>query len=155
MKVLIIAIVIIVILGAFGYFIFAINQTKTEEPAAITQNNTQPETDTENAKKEEITQPKTGVPESNSVTFTDSGVSPSSIVIKSGETIKWVNNSSSTIQIGSNNHPTHTVNQELTGGSFVIELAPGESQTVQLSKTGDWGYHDHLKPSVSGAIIIE
>ena len=49
----------------------------------------------------------------------------------------------------------HKVNQEITGNDFVIELAPGESSKVQLTKTGEWGYHDHLRPSMTGKIIVQ
>ena len=89
------------------------------------------------------------------VVYTDSGFNPPSITVKSGENITWINNSSSTVQIGSDNHPTHTINQQITGDQLVIELAPGESSKVQLTKIGTWGYHDHLKSSMIGTLIVE
>ena len=89
------------------------------------------------------------------VTFSDSGVSPSTVTIKFGESLTWVNNSSKSVQVGSANHPTHTLNQELTSGEFVTELAPGASATVTLTKKGTWGYHNHLDPSVTGKVVVE
>ncbi|SRR3989344_828539 len=89
------------------------------------------------------------------VTFSDSGVSPSTVTIKSGESLTWVNNSSKSVQVGSANHPTHTLNRELTSGEFVTELAPGASATVTLTKKGTWGYHNHLDPSVTGKVVVE
>ena len=89
------------------------------------------------------------------VTFSDSGVSPSTVTIKSGESLTWVNNSSKSVQVGSANHPTHTLNRELTSGEFVTELAPGASATVTLTKKGTWGYHNHLDPSVTGKGVVE
>ena len=89
------------------------------------------------------------------ITFSDSGVSPSEVTVKSGGTITWVNNSSAKVQIGSAKHPTHTENPELTGGQFVTELEPGASASVTVTKTGTWGYHDHLKTSVFGKVIVE
>jgi len=89
------------------------------------------------------------------VTFSDSGVSPSTVTIKSGESLTWVNNSSKSVQVGSANHPTHTLNRELTSGEFVTELAPGASATVTLTKKGTWGYHNHLDPSVTDKVVVE
>ena len=90
-----------------------------------------------------------------SVTFSDSGVSPSTVTIKFGESLTWVNNSSKSVQVGSANHPTHTLNKELTNGEFVTDLAPGASATVTLVKKGTWGYHNHLDPSVTGKVVVE
>ena len=47
------------------------------------------------------------------------------------------------------------INKELTNGEFVAELVPGASATVTLTKTGTWGYHDHLRPSTIGSVVIE
>ena len=77
------------------------------------------------------------------------------MTIKSGESLTWVNNSSKSVQVGSANHPTHTLNRELTSGEFVTELAPGASATVTLTKKGTWGYHNHLDPSVTGKVVVE
>ena len=89
------------------------------------------------------------------ITYTDDGFSPASTTVASGDTITWKNDSSETVQVGSNTHPTHTINQETTGGEFTIALAPGESKTVTVTKTGSWGYHDHLKPSIVGTVVVE
>lgn len=89
------------------------------------------------------------------ITFSDTGVSPATVTIKSGESLTWTNNGTKTVQVGSANHPTHTLNQELTSGQFVTDLAPGASATVTLTKVGTWGYHDHLDPSVKGKVVVQ
>jgi len=89
------------------------------------------------------------------IIYTDDGFSPSSTTVASGDAIIWKNDSSGTVQVGSANHPTHTINQEITGNEFVIELAPGESKSVSVTKVGSWGYHNHLKPSLTGEIVVE
>ena len=156
MKGIIIAVIIVVVIGAFAWFFFASNQTKTEEPAATTQSGSESSTDTsENQNDNDLTGQKNEIKEGSTVTYSDSGFSPQSVTVKSGENITWVNDSNSTVQVGSANHPTHTINQQITGDEFVIELAPGESETVQLTKTGNWGYHDHLKPGMTGLITVE
>lgn len=89
------------------------------------------------------------------ITLTDGGFTPAQVSVKSGGKVAYTNNSSAKIQIGSDPHPVHTANDELTGGDFVIELAPGVSATVTLTKTGTWGYHDHLNPGIRGKVVVE
>jgi len=158
-KGIIIALIIVVIVGAFAWFFYASNQTKTEEPAATTQAGSESSKDSSENQNEIDLTGKNEISKGSTVTYSDSGFSPQSTTVKSGESITWVNDSSSTVQVGSANHPTHTINQQLTGDEFVdefvIELAPGESETVQLTKAGNWGYHDHLKASMTGSITVE
>src|SRR3989344_3689955 len=89
------------------------------------------------------------------VTFSDSGVSPATVTIKSGEAITWTNSGSGAVQVASDPHPTHTDNKELSNGQSALQLAPGASSTVTLTKTGNWGYHDHLNPSVKGKVSVQ
>ena len=48
------------------------------------------------------------------ITYTDSGFSPETAIIKSGGKVTWVNKSSGDLQVGANPHPVHTGNKELT-----------------------------------------
>lgn len=90
------------------------------------------------------------------ITATDTGFNPKEVTISAGESITWVNNSSKTLQIGSDNHPTHTLNPDLTGGQYVIEVPAGQSKTVSAgTKVGRWGFHNHLKPSETGTVIVK
>ena len=139
---LILGIVVIIVLGALGWFFYATSSTKSDQPAATT---TEESSATSSAE----------VSGENKITYNDYGFAPQSVTVKSGESITWVNDSIRTVQVGSALHPTHTVNQEITGNDFVIELAPGESSKVQLTKTGEWGYHDHLMSSMTGKIIVQ
>lgn len=89
------------------------------------------------------------------VTFSDSSVSPSTVTIKSGESITWTNSGSKAVDVASAPHPTHTDNSELTNGQSVLSLAPGASSTVTLTKKGTWGFHDHLNPSAGGKVVVQ
>lgn len=89
------------------------------------------------------------------ITATVSGFEPTTVTVKSGEAITWVNKSTQTVSIGSDNHPTHTLDPDLTGGQFVIELAPSESKTVPVNVKGTHGYHNHLQPSQKGTVVVE
>lgn len=89
------------------------------------------------------------------VTVSDSGFDLSEVTVKSGGKITWTNSSSSKVQVASDPHPIHTENKELTNGEFVADLAPGASVTVTVTKTGTWGYHDHLNAAQRGKVIVE
>ena len=89
------------------------------------------------------------------ITIADSGAEPKSVTIKAGESINWLNKSARQVEVGSADHPAHTKNPQLTGGEFVISLAPGESKVVSAgTNKGTWGWHDHLKASVNGTVVI-
>lgn len=89
------------------------------------------------------------------ITLTDNGFEPENLTVKTGQIITWVNNTSGKVQIGSDPHPVHTTNQELTNGEFVTDLEPGASVNVTLNKVGAWGFHDHLNPSVKGKVTVQ
>lgn len=89
------------------------------------------------------------------VSYTASGFSPNPVTVKSGQKISWVNQSSAKMQVGSDPHPIHSANDELTNGQFVMELEPGTTVAVVLTKTGTWGYHDHLNPGQRGKVVVE
>jgi len=101
------------------------------------------------------TQESSPAQESVTITATDKGFEPSTVTVKSGGTVTWKNNSSSKIQVGSAVHPTHELNREITNSEFVLEVAPGESKVVTVTKTGSWGYHNHLDPSATGKVVVE
>lgn len=115
-------------------------KAKTGSSPGVSQNQTQPSAD---ANGQVI------------IVYTDSGFSPSTLTVESGTKISWTNNSQTTIQVASNPHPTHTDNPELTNGSFTLSVAPGTSVTVTVTKTGTWGYHNHLNPSAGGTIVVK
>ncbi len=100
-------------------------------------------------------QQSTSASDAVTITFGDSGFSPASSTVKSGGKITWTNNSKSAVQIASDPHPTHTANPELTNGQSVLSLVPGASSTVTVTKTGTWGFHDHLNPGVKGKVTVE
>ena len=100
------------------------------------------------------------------VTYTDSGYSPNTITIKKGETVTWKNDSKLLMWTASAVHPTHKAypgtniancgtpagfNQfDACGG-----VASGQSWSFKFDNVGTWGYHNHLKASDWGKIIVE
>ncbi|MDO8470936.1 MAG: hypothetical protein Q7S63_03170 [bacterium] len=100
------------------------------------------------------------------ITYTDAGFSPSSITIKIGDTIAFVNNSARAFWPASAMHPTHTIypGSSITKCGTPEEAAifdscmprdPGTSWSFKLTEKGNWNYHDHLNASKYGAIVVE
>lgn len=89
------------------------------------------------------------------ITYSSAGFSPSTVTIKNGSKITWVNKSDKQVKIGANPHPIHTGNKEISGGEFTLDLRPGEEKTIVVSKVGTFGYHNHLNVSEEGTIVVE
>ena len=86
------------------------------------------------------------------VTITDAGFSPSTITVKPGTTVTFVNDGQGPHWPASNPHPTHT---DLPGFDAKHALATGETYSFVFQKIGQWGYHDHLNPSTMGVVIVQ
>jgi len=130
-KKIVIGIIVLVLLGGGAYLFLRQSDTHT---------NTTNVTNTQNDK-----------PAAATITYSDSGYSPASVTVKSGEAVEIKNTSSHAMQFDSDPHPIHTNDPELNVGS----VNPGESMKFTVSKTGTFGYHNHLNPSDKGTIIVK
>ncbi len=83
------------------------------------------------------------------IIYTDAGFSPSSISIKVGTKVKFINQSSGGMWVASAMHPTHQIYPEFD------QLSTGNEYTFEFTKVGSWGYHDHVNPSHFGKVIVE
>lgn len=88
---------------------------------------------------------------SSTITYSDDGFSPVTLTVKSGTKITIVNDSSRILQFDSDPHPAHTDNPELNVGT----ISPGQSKTISVTKTGNHGYHNHLKDEDQGTLVVE
>jgi len=88
----------------------------------------------------------------HTVTFTDEGYQPASITIAAGESIAFVNQSSQDNWTASDPHPSHTDLPSFDAGRG---YAPGEQYVYTFDEVGEWGYHDHLRSSITGTVIVE
>jgi plastocyanin len=86
------------------------------------------------------------------VKITDDGFEPSSLTVSSGDTVTFDNESSDDSWPASDVHPTH---QNYPGFDAKKPLLSGESYSFTFTKTGEWGYHNHLEPDVTGTIVVE
>ncbi|MFH1211252.1 MAG: plastocyanin/azurin family copper-binding protein [archaeon] len=109
--------------------------------------------------------PATSPPPSSSsytVEITSAGYSPSTVTVKAGDTVTWLNMDSTPHWIASASHPTHTVYPE-PGGCIGSKfdackgLAQGESWSFTFDQKGSWNYHDHLNAQAPffGKVIVE
>lgn len=87
----------------------------------------------------------------NVVILTADGYSPATLTMKAGTAVTWTNNSGEEATVNSDPHPTHTDYPPLNLGRFAV----GESLTLTFDKPGRYGYHNHLKPSEKGTIIVQ
>lgn len=85
------------------------------------------------------------------ITYSDSGYSPSSITVKTGDKVIIKNTSSRSMQFDSDPHPAHTINPELNVGS----VPPGQEMSFVVDTKGTFGYHNHLNASQKGTIVVE
>lgn len=95
------------------------------------------------------------------VRITDEGFSPASVTVKKGQAVRWSNNADVASWPASAVHPTHAVypqkgSADCSGSSFdaCSGVAPGESWSFTFTKVGSWKYHDHLKPSKTGTVVV-
>lgn len=85
------------------------------------------------------------------IMYTNTGFDPSTITIKSGQTVEIKNDSSRPLQFDSDPHPAHTDNPELN----VDTISPGSSKKFTLTTKGAWSYHNHLNSSETGKVNVE
>lgn len=91
------------------------------------------------------------VPVQNSVTVNKNGFSPSSITIKRGEAVAWINQSGEDATVNSGPHPTHNSHVFLNLGQFPSESSVGAT----FNETGTFDYHNHFHPEQRGTVVVK
>ena len=94
--------------------------------------------------------PSTDVMSQLVVTYRDTGFSPSVLHVKKGDIVTFKNESNGQLLVASNPHPTHS---DLLGFESQSILIGGEYKYT-FTKTGTWGYHNHLKSSATASIVV-
>lgn len=85
------------------------------------------------------------------INYDGTGFKLSAGKVKSGGTVKVVNDSTKNLDFESDPHPAHTNNTELNAGT----LAPEKSVVFTLTTKGKWGFHNHLNASQKGELTVE
>lgn len=86
-----------------------------------------------------------------SITYTSSGFEPSSLTVKSGDTLKITNDSGSSLSFNSDPHPAHNENPDLNAG----DIEDGQSKTITVTAKGTWGFHNHFNATDRGTITVQ
>jgi plastocyanin len=131
-----------VIAGAGIFWAIRNNNTK--------QNNQLPE-QSSGRSSEQSTSDKSVDPNGSAIAFDGTGFTPKNLTVTAGTEVQIMNNSNSALQFSSDPHPAHTDNKEMN----LQVLSPGQSSSFVVNIQGTWGYHDHLKPSAKGTLIVQ
>ncbi len=86
------------------------------------------------------------------VEITASGFSPSSLTLKAGDAVRFVNKDTKNHWPASAVHPTH---QCYPGFDALQAVAPGASYLFTFNVAKTCGLHDHLNPSLRGSITVQ
>lgn len=76
---------------------------------------------------------------------------PKSVNIKLGDIVVFKNKSTSAFRPASNPHPTHTDYPEFDAKEAI---PAGAIYQFKFLKVGNWGYHNHLNPSIGGLVNV-
>lgn len=102
----------------------------------------------------------------HTVAFASDAFTPKTLTIKKGDTVRWVNNSDRDIWPASAIHPKHRVYPgsdidkcgKVPAGTIFDAcggVSPDSSWSFEFNEVGEWHYHDHLRSSVTGIIVVE
>ena len=101
----------------------------------------------------------TGSPGTVGATITigsNGALSPATVTVRSGESVRFVNNHNRAHQMSSDQHPNHN---DCPPINALPTLDPGQSgQTNGLTTVRTCGIHDHLNdadPALRGSIIVQ
>lgn len=163
-------IIIIIILAVGGYYLFQKNQAQapTENLNSFkSENKTSSTKETTNPSKQiepPVTPPAPAKQFSSGdeptdgvniqvveVDFDGAQFTPAITNIKVNDWVFFKNKSTVDFWPASNPHPTHTDYPEFDSKKAI---APGAQFKFQFTKAGNWGFHDHLNPSIHGSINV-
>lgn len=122
------AVIGLIVYGLVYYFVLAPKSVKTGTPAPVTQTTNQ-----------------------DTVILTANNFEPSSITVKVGTKVTWINKSGVAATVDSDSHPIHTDYQPLNLGRF----SDGESLSLTFDKPGSYKYHNHLNAAQTGTVVVQ
>ncbi|MBA3733158.1 hypothetical protein H0W91_02150 [Patescibacteria group bacterium] len=85
------------------------------------------------------------------VKITAQGFVPSSINIKKGKKVFWLNESGTLAWPASNPHPTHS---DYPGFDPELPMPVNQSWSFVFNRVGRWGYHNHLNSAFRGVVNV-
>jgi len=85
------------------------------------------------------------------VSYTNSGFEPREMTIFPGQTITFINSSDSKMWVASDDHPAHLL---LPAFDQKKSVEIGGTYSFTFNSSGEWTYHNHVKPSATGLIFV-
>lgn len=85
------------------------------------------------------------------ITMGEDSYSPQNIRIKVGSKVTFVNSAGVARWPASDLHPSHLIYSQFDPRA---QVANGANWEFVFSQAGEWGYHDHLAPYITGTIDV-
>jgi plastocyanin len=136
-KTIIIGLVALLVVGGGGYLVL---HKKTNNSSASSSTQTTASSGSGSSQKAAAT-----------ITYSNSGFSPSTTTVKAGDVVAINNTSSGDMQLDSNPHPIHTDDTDLNVGL----VGAGQTKTFTVTQKGTFGFHNHLNPGDTATIIVQ
>ena len=97
------------------------------------------------------------------ISYTENGYEPREVTVRVGQTVRFMNDHESReTWPASAVHPTHSLYPEKTsvdclGSAFDAcrGLKPGEHWDFTFNSAGEWRFHDHVRPSKTGVVLVQ
>jgi|SRR3989344_3414369 len=86
------------------------------------------------------------------IRYTNEGFIPSTIEVAPGTMVEFVNESDQDMWVASDMHPTH---ERLPTFDQFRPYKPGGMYRYTFDEAGTWPYHDHLRPTDIGEIVVQ
>jgi plastocyanin len=167
LAVAVVAVIVIIGAGLFVFFSGGSGSQMSETPAPAPTETQSNSTNGEVSSSSVSSSTESSVSTSTigtTVQYTDTGFSPASLTVKSGQRVTFVNRSNLSMWIASDPHPMH---QGYDGTTFAAhcaagyagakpfdQCAAGSTFTFTFIKAGTWGYHNHAAFSDRGTIVV-
>ncbi len=85
------------------------------------------------------------------VRYTDTGFEPATLEVSVGTMVEFVNKSTKSMWVASNEHPAHSI---LPTFDEFETVDFGGTYSYVFDKKGTWAYHDHIHPAAEGVVVV-
>lgn len=85
------------------------------------------------------------------VRLSEKGFSPVLTYVHPGTRVTFINDSKRAMWPASDSHPSHTLYREFDP---MRAIPPGESWTFTFDRVGSWAFHDHLRATMRGTVVV-
>lgn len=130
---------VILVVLILAYFLFTWVMVN---PALNNNANNPPVTNTPPANNPPVNNPPASNPAINNVVIKNFTFSPSTITVKKGSTVVWINDDAIPHQVA------------VDGMAIGTIITTGNSYAVNFTKTGTYNYHCNIHPSMTGKVLV-